>query len=118
MAKITLPKNLKTLGSGAFTNCVTLHKIVLPEGLTSTGTYTFSGCSALECVYIPRSLMRIESCMFQYCKIIEICYGGSEARWNSMSIAGYAENGTNRELYNAPKHFNCQPSDINKYAKF
>ena len=62
--------------------------------------------------------MRIESCMFQYCKIIEICYGGSEARWNSMSIAGYAENGTNRELYNAPKHFNCQPSDINKYAKF
>ena len=33
--------------------------------------------------------------------------------WNQISIEGYTERGTN-----APKHFNAQPSDINRYAKF
>ena len=49
---------------------------------------------------------------------MEICYGGSEAMWNQISIEGYTERGTNKILYNAPKHFNAQPSDINRYAKF
>ena len=56
--------------------------------------------------------------MFQYCKYVDVCYGGSETQWSQMSIDGYTENGTNKELYKAPKHFNAQPSDINKYSRF
>lgn len=95
-----------------------LHKAAIPEGVTSVGRSAFSGCAALECVYIPRSLTRIEGYTFNDCKYIEVCYGGSEEMWNQISVEGYTEYGTNKILYNAPKHFNAQPSDINKYSKF
>ena len=118
LTKLTLPKGLKTIGAQAFYECKSLHKTAIPEGVTSVGRSAFSGCAALECVYLPRSLTRIEAYTFEYCKYMEVCYGGSEAMWNQISIEGYTERGANKILYNAPKHFNCQPSDINKYARF
>lgn len=109
---------MKKLGYGAFDGCTNLRKIAIPEGVTSVAQYAFRGCTNMECVYIPRSLKKIESDTFTGCKYLEVCYGGSEEQWNQILIDGYAYNGSNKVLYDAPKHFNCQPSDINKYAKF
>lgn len=118
MTKLTLPKGLRTIGRQAFCENKSLHKVAIPEGVTSVGRSAYSGCTALECVYILRSLTRIEAYTFDNCKYIEVCYGGSEGVWNQISVEGYTENGTNKMLYSAPKHFNTQPSDINRYAKF
>ena len=116
LTKLTLPKNLKTVGKQAFYECKSLHKVALPEGLTSLGRSAFSGCTQMECVYIPVSLSKIDDFTFDGCKYLEVCYGASEAKWNQINIAGYGEYGTNKIIYKATKHFNASPADINRYS--
>ena len=48
LEKITIPGNVKRIGTETFTGCVNLHTVELTKGLESIGESAFSGCSALK----------------------------------------------------------------------
>lgn len=64
---ITLPENLCTIGSDAFSVCSNISSFEIPESVGEIGTYAFSSCSKLERVNLPSSLLKIESGIFSGC---------------------------------------------------
>ncbi len=53
LQSITLPSGLKTIGHGAFSDCISLTTISLPSGLTFIGLEAFASTSALTSIVIP-----------------------------------------------------------------
>lgn len=53
---ISLPIGLKTIGSGAFSDCGRLQSIAIPLTVTEIGDYAFWGCVSLELVSLPDGL--------------------------------------------------------------
>ncbi|HBK02422.1 MAG TPA: hypothetical protein DDY77_05285, partial [Clostridiales bacterium] len=56
--KLVVGKNVQTIVSGTFANCVNLTEVAFEEGsiLVSIGDEAFMGCSALETVTLPKTL--------------------------------------------------------------
>ena len=52
LQKITIPKNVKNIGFGAFMMCMELENVVFEENsdLTNIGMYSFAGCSSLRTI--------------------------------------------------------------------
>ena len=48
LQSITLPDNLKSIGSQAFYACTSLTQLTLPKSLTRVGDAAFSSCTALK----------------------------------------------------------------------
>lgn len=64
--KITLPKNLMSVGEGCFASCSSMDCIVeLPEGLRIIGPSAFNG-APITIPHFPESLTRIGSFAFAY----------------------------------------------------
>ena len=57
--QLILPSTVKTIGSGAFSQCESLIRVVIPEGVTDIKTGTFTNCKSLERVEIPASVTYI-----------------------------------------------------------
>ena len=51
--KITLPDNVQSIGSDAFTSCDKLTEIIIPDSVTSIGNSAFSNCNSLESITLP-----------------------------------------------------------------
>lgn len=66
LRKVTLSKNLVSIGNFAFDECG-LNSITLPNGLLTIGSYAFSNCSGLKEITIPNSVTSIENGAFQGC---------------------------------------------------
>lgn len=71
--KITIPKNVKKIGSEAtsntntFKDCINLTFLDLPEGLNSIGDHAFSDCKGLVNITIPGSVTIIGENAFWDC---------------------------------------------------
>lgn len=65
--KISLPKTLTELKSGAFSYCDVLQSIVIPDGVSEIGVSVFAGCLSLSNVTFPKSLKTIKSIAFDCC---------------------------------------------------
>lgn len=52
---IIMPKNVTTIATNAFIQCISLTDVVLPPTLTKVGAYAFSSCIALNTMTIDRS---------------------------------------------------------------
>ncbi len=65
--KISLPKTLTELKSGAFSSCDVLQSIVIPDGVSEIGGGAFMGCLSLANVTFPKSLKTIKSIAFDCC---------------------------------------------------
>ena len=59
LVSITLPNSLTKIGAQAFLGCTSLLSISLPEGITEIGEWAFKGCSSLATASLPDSLMEI-----------------------------------------------------------
>lgn len=72
LTKVTLSKNVKTIGSYVFLNCETLETFALPEGseLTSVGAYAFSGCN-LSSIAFGEKLVTVGEYAFKGNKNLE-----------------------------------------------
>lgn len=66
---VTLPKNLKKIGSYAFSGCA-IKKVVFPNGLESIGKAAFQS-ALLESVSIPASVSKIDLLAFSGCKALK-----------------------------------------------
>ena len=79
LLEVILPKNVKTIGNGAFANCINLDSIALPEGLlrledgyynnygSSDNRGCFKNCNSLVSVTFPSTLTNIGECAFYGC---------------------------------------------------
>lgn len=65
--KVILPKNLKTIGEGAFRFCESLESVVIPDGVTGIGNYAFGCCSNMKSVKFPEGLMNMGYNAFYQC---------------------------------------------------
>lgn len=79
MNLISLPNNMKKIGSYLFYGHNSLKTLIIPQSVTSIGEKSFYGCTSLTDVY----------------------YTGSEEEWNAISIAS-----GNSYLTNANIHYN------------
>ena len=55
------------IGTGAFSDCISLIKVELPEGITSIGNLSFQNCTSLQEINIPSTTKGIEYKAFLNC---------------------------------------------------
>lgn len=65
LRNVTLPKNLKHIGSEAFMGCIALTQITLPAMLESMGDRVFAGCSRLMTFATTDSLKSMGNDIFE-----------------------------------------------------
>ncbi len=70
LSDLTLPKTLKTIGSYAFNNCMSLRRIEIPEGVTELAANAFS-VSGLEIIILPKSVKKIDNKAFDGCNYLK-----------------------------------------------
>ncbi len=114
VTKVTLPEDLKSIGTGLFDGCTELAEVVLPDtvttigdyafrntkissinlptGLTSIGESAFAGCTALESIFIPYSILTIGDYAFDGCtSLAEVNFEiGYKNYGNSTLLGAYA----------------------------
>ena len=67
LTKIVLPQDLKTIGYSAFINCTSLKSVSFNGALTEIGNNAFEYCTALKSLVFPKSLKRIGNFAFDSC---------------------------------------------------
>ncbi len=65
MADLSECKNMKFLGSWAFSHCLSLTEASLPESLTEVGEGIFFDCTSLETVALPSTLTELTPYMLK-----------------------------------------------------
>ena len=63
----TLPSDLTSIGSYAFSNCTSLALTSLPAGVTSIGSYAFFNCTSLTSITFEGTPKTISSDAFRSC---------------------------------------------------
>ncbi|MCQ2068160.1 MAG: leucine-rich repeat domain-containing protein [Bacteroidaceae bacterium] len=63
----TIPENVTSIGTEAFSYCTNLTSIVIPDGVTTIGDYAFSNCDNLKDINIPSSVKSIDRSAFSGC---------------------------------------------------
>lgn len=65
--KVTLPANIRRIGTNCFALCENLETLELPEGLEIIGSQAFTACVSLKRIIIPASVKIIHSKAFSDC---------------------------------------------------
>ena len=68
LKSVILPKNIASIGNGAFYNCSSLTEITIPSSVTSIGDSAFS-YTAVESILIPKSVETIGFGAFAFCPL-------------------------------------------------
>ncbi len=68
---ITLPENLKSLGEGAFNDCMKLSSINFPGSLTEIPAQAFNGCANLLEIKLPEGIRSVGNGAFGGCKRVK-----------------------------------------------
>lgn len=64
---VTIPGNVRRVGSRAFYDCGNLYRIILQDGVKEIGSSAFASCAKLDKAILPASLQKIEPGAFSYC---------------------------------------------------
>ncbi len=67
VTNLTIPDNVTSIGSFAFSGCSGLTSVTIPNSVTNIGEWAFSYCSGFTSVIIPDSVTRIGRFAFSYC---------------------------------------------------
>ncbi len=93
--KFAANRQLKILGTSAFSHAKGLKSIELPEGLTTIKNCAFADCNVLESVTIPASVTTIMEHMFDNpsnptggCPMLKtVKYAGTKEQWDKINLA-------------------------------
>ncbi len=66
-SKIIIPEGVKSIGSSAFSNCISLTAVSIPDGVVSIGYRAFYGCTSLASINIPETVTSIGENAFYEC---------------------------------------------------
>ncbi len=69
---VLIPDGVKSIGSEAFMNCVSITAVHIPDSVTSIEEFAFDGCSNLIRVDIPSTTTNIGVCAFGLCSNLTI----------------------------------------------
>ena len=78
ITKVTLGKNITSIGSGAFSGCTKLKEITLGKNVETIGTKAFYRCTALTKVTIPSKVKKINKQAFYGCSKLKMVSFGSK----------------------------------------
>ena len=81
-------ENLKSIGTNAFDNCISIVSIDLPDSLEIIGDQAFSGCTNLSTVDLGTNLKQIGSSAFASTSITEIRLPDNLATIDAGAFAG------------------------------
>lgn len=80
----------------------------IPDGAEVIDAFSFEYCTGLLSVFIPKSVKKIHRVAFSDCKkLVQIEFGGTQAEWNSIDIAG---NTPKQLVLNQRTHVKCTDS--------
>ncbi len=65
--QITIPPEVRKIGSFAFDRCGDLNEVMFCTGLEEIGDAAFGGCYGLTCLTLPEGLLKIGDHAFQCC---------------------------------------------------
>ena len=85
----SIPSNVTSIGSSAFSGCENLTSIIISNSVTTINYGAFYGCSNLTSVMIPKSVTSIGDCVVSSDRLnglTDIYYEGTEDEWNQISI--------------------------------
>ena len=68
ITKVTIGKNVKTIGANAFSGCKKLKKVTIGKNVTSIGDKAFYKCTALTKITIPSKVKKLGKQTFYGCK--------------------------------------------------
>lgn len=71
LAEVKFTKGLKEIGSNAFSSCTKLTNVTLPNTIEKLGTGTFFNCTALQQISLPEELKSLPESIFLRCKKLE-----------------------------------------------
>lgn len=101
LTQLKLPANITTINNAAFSGCSSLESVSVPESVTTIDTYAFRLCTNLKTLNLGSNLQSINTGAFNKCTALtDVYYNGSEAKWNTVSVAS-----ANEGLTNATMHF-------------
>lgn len=67
LVEVTVPKNITSIGYGAFEGCINLKHITISDSVIEIDDLAFSGCESLESITIPKSVVNIGERVFEGC---------------------------------------------------
>ena len=71
LTSITIPGNVKSIGSAVFRDCAALKTVVLEEGVEYIGKFAFEDCAWLNTIAIPDSVTYMGEKMLNRCNRVE-----------------------------------------------
>ncbi len=78
---------MTSIGSEAFSACISLTSIEIPEGVTSIENGTFYRCEGLTSITIPDSVKWIWAEAFLNCRsLTSVYYKGTPDKWSKILI--------------------------------
>lgn len=98
LTSVSIPRNVRFIGSDAFWNCISLKSITLPDGITSIEYHTFYRCTNLTSVTIGSSTASIAAQAFDLCASLSKVYFQGNAPSAGSSVFSGADNVTNYYL--------------------
>ena len=77
LTSITIPGDVKRIGTGAFAACENLEKVSVAPGVETIGSEAFTGCTKLTEATLTSSVTTIEGGAFCGCKALQTISGGA-----------------------------------------
>ncbi len=72
----------------------------IPDNVTTVGSYAFSGCKVLVDLTVGIGVTDIENCAFDLCNSLsDVYYAGTQAQWQQIEIAAGNEYLTSAQLH-------------------
>lgn len=98
--KITMSDNIIEIGDGAFKNCINLKSLTLPEGITEVNESLFSGCDNLEEIVLPSTIKTIGKQAFnKNYNLKNIFFNGTISDWCNIDFADNLSNPVTENFY-------------------
>ena len=101
LTSVTIPASVTTIGNYAFRGCSSLTSVTIPSSVTTIGNYAFSGCSSLTSVTIPASVTTIGGGAFYGCSTLTSVTIFAPPL-ETYGSSPFGENASNRKIYVFP----------------
>ncbi len=94
LISITIPASVRTIGNGAFFNCMYVRELSIAEGVEEIGMYAFYKCIKIKPISIPASVTKIGTGAFSNCRSEINCAVASQPKgyeegWNGSLRVNY-----------------------------